>query len=290
MEKSDAPVNWLVLGSTGMLGSEFARLGAARAWSRQDFDLNDSASIRGKVLALDVKPSAIVNCVAYNNVDGAEDDAATAFKVNADFPGELAAIAAVAGIPFVHFSTDYVFDGERGAYHEDDQPNPISVYGRSKLEGEKKVLEFPNAYCIRTARLFGKSGTGEHVKKSFFEVILERAKSQSLPAQVKAVRDEVGSMCYVPDLARATIELLGSGEEPGIYHLVNMGSASWYDSAVELFRLAGGGVTVLPVDGSEFPRKAKRPKNSTLINTKVPEMRSWQLALAEFLNNPGAAG
>ena len=69
-----------------------------------------------------------------------------------------------------------------------------------------------------------------------------------------------------------------------------MGSASWYDSAVELFRLAGGGVTVLPVDGSEFPRKAKRPKNSTLINTKVPEMRSWQLALAEFLNNPGAAG
>jgi dTDP-4-dehydrorhamnose reductase len=273
----------LILGSRGMLGTQVRALYPhAAAWDREEIDVLDGARLRAQILALDPAPEAIVNCVAFNNVDGAEESAGPAFALNAAFPGDLAALAGEIGAALVHYSSNYVFDGIAGEYSEDAPPAPLSVYGLSKAEGERRVAERAGAawYVLRTAVLFGPKGESELSKRSFVDLMLDLAATRD---SVRAVADEANSVTYAPDLARITREILESAPPSGIYHAVNSGEASWYDFACEIFRQARKPVKVVPVSAGEMPRKARRPRRSVLRNTKLPPVRSWQAGLAGFL-------
>jgi dTDP-4-dehydrorhamnose reductase len=272
----------LILGSKGTLGGQLLKLyPEAIGWDREDLDLLDYAWLRAKIGSLGFTPDAIVNCAAFNDVDGAEDRPAAAFALNADFVGELAGCAKGLGVPLVHYSTNYVFDGVQGEYAEGDPPAPLSVYGRSKLRGEQMAAA-SGAWCyvVRTAVIFGPKGASDLSKRSFVDIMLDLSSKRD-PLQV--VSDEINSLTYAPDLAAGTRSLLGALPQPGIYHLVNSGGASWFDFAREIFRIAGKNATVLPVPSSHFPRKAARPPRAILLNTKLPPLRPWEAALAEFL-------
>ena len=274
----------LILGSKGTLGGQLRKIYPdAVGWDREDVDVTDLASLRRKVEALGYTPGAVINCVAFNDVDGAEERREQAFALNGELVGRLAAYTKEAGVPLVHYSTNYVFDGAAGEYGEGDAPAPLSAYGRSKLRGEE-LAAAAGAYVVRTAVIFGPKGESEVSKKSFVEIMLDLSAKRDT---IQAVADEVNSLTYAADLARGTYELLGARPAPGIYHITNSGSASWFDFAREIFRIAGKNVTVLPVPATHFPRKATRPAKAVLLNTKLPAMRPWTAALAEFLGRTG---
>ena len=186
----------LITGSQGMLGAEFVRQLNIKTqehesmkaievigWSRTNLDITNGAQVQEKIGQL--KPDVVINCAAYNNVDKAEDEPELANIINGEAVGYLARAATECGAAFVHFSTDYVFDGEnRAGYAEDDEPRPISKYGESKALGEKRIFEISqtrklvNWYIIRTSKLFGPSGTGATSKKSFPEMMIRIAREK----------------------------------------------------------------------------------------------------------------
>lgn len=281
----------LILGAKGMLGQELARVYredegyAVTAWDIEDIDITDFVSAERKIR--EVSPALVVNAVAYNAVDRCEEDEEEyrrATVLNAEVPGFLARLAKDMDATLIHYSTDYVFDGESGeGYAEDDEPDPISKYGVSKREGEKRVIAADGKYyVIRLSKLFGKPATSATAKKSFFEKMLEVAEGKD---EVTAVDDEKSCFTYAPDLALASKVLEQAGRPYGIYHLVNEGAATWYEAAQELFRLAGMKTLVKPVSADAFPRPAKRPKYSALRNTKFITLRPYTEALQEFLES-----
>jgi dTDP-4-dehydrorhamnose reductase len=281
----------LILGAKGMLGQELANVfNEARkyevvAWDKDDIDVTDFESAERKIQ--ECAPQIILNAVAYNAVDQCEEndeEYAKALVLNSEAPKFLARLAKEINAIFVHYSTDYVFDGENTVgYAEDAEPYPISKYGVSKREGEKNVLaEGSKVYLIRLSKLFGKPALSTGGKRSFFEKMLEVSKAKS---EVSAVDDEKSCFTYAPDLARATKELIEEEVSYGIYHLPNNQAATWYEAAVELFRLAKIDITVKAVPADFFPRAARRPKYSVLLNTKRPALRSYTEALKEFLEN-----
>src|SRR5450756_1775998 len=265
----------LVLGAKGTLGGQLMRLVPdATGWDREDVDVLDPSALRARLDGLGFVPGAVVNCVAFNDVDGAEDRPEQAFALNAEFPGRLAQWTKEKGVPLVHYSTNYVFDGSRGEYRETDAPAPLSAYGRSKWNGEQLVAETGGQwYVVRTAVIFGPKGESELSKKSFVEIMLDQAAKRDT---VEAVADEVNSVTYSADLAAGTRGLLEAAPPAGIYHVINSGAASWYDFAREIFRIAGKSTTVLPVPSTRFPRQAKRPPRAVLLNTLLPPLRPWQ--------------
>ena len=274
----------LILGSKGMLGGQLLqRFPGALGWDREDIDVLDFPALRDKVRSLDHTPETIINCIAFNDVDGAEDNPAPAFALNGDFVGKLAQFARELDIPLVHYSTNYVFDGMKGEYTEHDTPSPLSVYGRSKLQGEQLALESgARCYVIRTAVLFGPKGSSELSKKSFVDIMLDLSAKRDT---IQAVSDETNSITFAPDLALRTRALLETLPPPGVFHITNSGSASWCDFAKEILHIAERNVTVVPVPSTHFPRKALRPAKAVLLNTKLPPVRAWQPALADFLSN-----
>jgi dTDP-4-dehydrorhamnose reductase len=274
----------LVLGAKGTLGGQLMRLyPEATGWDREEVDVLDDAALRVRLDGLGFVPDAVVNCVAFNDVDSAEDRPDQAFALNAEFPGRLAQWTKQRGVPLVHYSTNYVFDGERGEYRESDAPAPLSAYGRSKWRGEQLVAEHGGQwYVLRTAVIFGPKGESELSKKSFVDIMLDLSAKRDT---IEAVADEVNSVTYAPDLAAATRDLLSAAPSAGLYHVTNCGASSWYDFAREIFRIAGKSTTVLPVPSTRFPRKARRPARAALLNTKLPPLRSWQDALADFLTS-----
>jgi dTDP-4-dehydrorhamnose reductase len=276
--------NILLLGAQGMLGGQLQKLYPdAVCWDREDVDVMDFPALRARILGLGSVPEAIINCVAFNDVDGAEEQSDRAFALNADYVRNLARLAGKIGSRLVHYSTNYVFDGEQGEYAETDPPSPQSVYGHSKLRGEQLAAENTDRYyVIRTAVIFGPKGASDLSKKSFVEIMLDLARRTDT---IRAVEDEMNSVTYAPDLAAATRRLLEAAPPSGIYHVSNSGGVSWYEFAKEIFRVAGKRVTVLPVPSTHFPRKARRPKKAILLNTKLPPVRSWQEALQEFLSS-----
>lgn len=280
----------LVIGAKGMLGAEFVRQLRGRegqeviGWGRQDLDITNEAEVMQKINAL--KPSVIFNCAAYNNVDKAEDEPEVANMINGEAVGYLAKAATSIGATLVHFSTDYVFGGDKQeGYTEEDPPNPVSVYGQSKALGEQRLLAVGavqpfNNYLIRTSKLFGPSGTGATAKKSFPEMMIGFARAKG---RIEAIDAEVGSPTYVKDLAQAVLKMLEDHTPSGIYHITNSGMCTWYEYAKAAVEFADVQAEVIPVGPRKFPRKAKRPANSTLLNTKLPPLRSWQEALRKFL-------
>ena len=290
----------LILGAKGNLGQQLvkvfsgqentsATLGAGEviAWDREEIDITDRELIIKKID--DIKPEVIINAAAYNNVDKCEDsdeEYELAKKVNIDGPKFLAEAGLKVGAILVHYSTNYVFDGEKKeGYIENDEAKPINRYGKTKFHGEKRILEQSGSglkwYLIRTSKLFGPEGQSKFTKPTFFDTMLESSKTKKV---IEVVNEEVSCYTYTPDLAQATKELILSGKGNGIYHLINQGAGSWYQAAVELFNLAGIDIKVVPISSDELKRPAKRPKYSILINTKLPLLRDYREALKEYLN------
>lgn len=265
-----------------MLGCQLMKVfkDTAVGWDREDVDATDFENLKYKILNL--KPAVVINCVAYNDVDGAEEKKDLAFLLNVQVPENLAKICAELSIPLVHFSSNYVFDDAVGEHKEIDVPSPKSVYAQSKYQGELKIAKnVEKYYIIRTALLFGPKGESELSKKSFVDIMLGLAEKSDT---IKAVSDEINSLTYVVDLAAAVAVLLNDNRAFGTYHITNSGSASWYDFAKEIFAITGKSINLISVPSTEFPRKALRPKKSVLINTKFHTMRPWQEALREFLS------
>ena len=223
----------------------------------------------------------VVNTVAYTAVDAAEDDVDEAYRVNRDLPGRLARVCRKAGATLVHLSTDFVFDGSKGApYVEDDAPNPESVYGASKLAGERAILDtgIDAFQILRTAWLYGPG------KKNFVATILGLAKTRE---ELKVVADQIGSPTYTLDLA-GWIADLARTEAAGIFHAVGSGQASWCDLATEAVVASGLHCRVLPIPSDAYPQKAKRPPYSVLDNAKLAAAigrapRSWTITVREYV-------
>ncbi len=279
----------LILGSKGMLGQELVRVFgmggrySVTAWDREEIDVTDFGHLASRIEAL--SPELILNAVAYNAVDLCETDEAEYAKaklLNAAVPDKLAQISHNRGCQLVHYSTDYVFDGtNESGYDEGALPNPVSRYGETKRGGEEAVLASGGAaYVIRLSKLFGKPATSALAKRSFFEVMLAKGREAS---EVQAVDDEMSCFTYAPDLAQATRQLVEADAPRGVYHLPNEGGATWYEAVLELYREAGLATRVVPVSSAAFPRPAKRPHMSVLMNTKRPKLRQYREALAEFL-------
>lgn len=246
-----------------------------------DLDVTDAGAVARRVA--DGKPDAVINCAAYTDVDGAEDDLSGAMDLNADAAGTVAAAAAEVGARVVYPSTDYVFDGTKGEpYVESDATRPLSVYAQSKLAGERLTAE-ANArhFIVRSAWLFGLAG------RSFPDTMLRLAADHG---EVVVVRDQVGSPTYTAHLAEAIVRLLDS-DAYGVHHVAAAGECSWYELALELFRRAGVDCRVLSCTTEEFAAPAPRPPYSVLA-TERPEailLPGWELGLAAYLDERARA-
>ncbi|WP_239451204.1 dTDP-4-dehydrorhamnose reductase [Methanosarcina horonobensis] len=256
----------LIIGSNGMLGSDLCNMFPyAVKLTHRDLDITNKEQVLGSIQR--IKPDVVINAAAYTDVDGCEDNQELAFQVNGYGPGHIAEACSKVGALLVHFSTDYVFDGSRNEYIESDTPNPINVYGQSKLLGEQKIAENTENYrIIRISWLFGIHG------KNFVETMLKLSTQMD---RVKVVNDQFGKPTYTVDLANKITDVLEL--EAGIYHLTNEGVCSWYEFASAIID------NVVPCTSEEFPRKAKRPKYSVLVNSKTEPMRHWRAALEVYM-------
>lgn len=243
-------------------------------WDQEQIDISQKEEVVKKVGEL--KPEIVINAAAYTAVDDAESNKDLACQVNGYAVGFLAAVCKEINALLIHFSTDYVFDGENHLGYKEDHPyKPLNMYGKSKALGEKFILDIePRFYLIRTSWLFGKHG------KNFVETMLRLANEEK---DLKVVNDQFGSPTYAKDLAEKVKELVGSQKPSGIYHLTNSGSCNWYDFALKIFELADLKPNVKPVKSEEFPTLAKRPTYSMLVNTKLSPMRKWEEALKDYL-------
>ncbi len=272
----------LLVGSDGTLGTSLRHVSHAGfdivPWTMKNCDLTDLASI-GPKLSVE-SPAIIINASAFTDVDGAELNEQTATLINGDAVGQMASYCMAHGILLVHFSTDYVFSGDHAqAYAEQDVPDPINAYGRSKLKGEQLIKESGCQFiCIRTSRLFGRASSTQG-KKNFIEKMLELAHRTST---ISVVDDERTSPTYADDLAVTTFDLIRS-DARGIFHRTNDGECTWYEFAREIFSISKLPVTLVPVAGASFPRPAKRPAHSTLVSTKLSPLRNWKEPLREYL-------
>lgn len=273
----------LILGAKGLVGSELLRqIPSSIGWDREDVDVTNFELLKNKILSLDPKPSVVINCVAYNDVDGAETNVEVAHLLNSEVPKQLSMIANELNIPLVHFSTGYVFNGEQLGYKESDLPDPISVYAKSKLAGEQEVLQScEKGYVIRTNSVFGQAGTSAMSKASFIDKVIEKAKTTN---ELTLVDDEILSVAYTPDLVKFVITVINEGYPKGVYHAVNEGYGSWYDIAEFIFKDRPE-IILKHAKGTDFPRPAKRPKHSVLLNTKLPKQKPWQEAVTEYIKS-----
>lgn len=281
-------LNILITGANGQLGSEMRRLGQVSPNNYfftdvAELDITDTAAV-GALFAAQ-KIDVVVNCAAYTNVDKAEDDEATADLLNHRAPGILAAAAREAGATLFHVSTDYVFDGNGPRpYREQDPTAPQSVYGRTKLAGERAVEASGCKYLIfRTAWLY--SAYGNNFLKTMLRLTAERE-------TLDVVFDQVGTPTYAADLALALFSIIEAGLYPGnegTYHFSDEGVSSWYDFAVEIAAAAGHDkCRVQPCHSSEFPSKVARPAFSVLDKTKLKqtfgiEIPHWRESMRECI-------
>ena len=282
----------LILGSKGNLGRELMRvLGndyRLTLWDREEIDITDKELLTQKIK--EIKPRYIINAAAYNAVDKCEENPREfelAKKVNGKAIGYLADIAIEIEAALVHYSSDYVFNGENiNGYLEDDEPEPLNKYGESKLLGEKELIsrrsQGLNWFLIRTSKLFGSKGESGASKPSFFSIMHKLSGERRV---LDIIDEEVSCFTYTSDLANMTKDLIEGSYDSGIYHITNSGPCTWYEAAKTYFKLARIKVKVNPVKADIFPRPAKRPKYSVLLNTKLKPLRNYQEALKDYLKN-----
>jgi dTDP-4-dehydrorhamnose reductase len=278
----------IIIGAKGMLGRAMAEVFSGKnyetlLWDREQIDISDGEMV-AKLIDKE-KPDLVINTAAHNAVDKIEEDDAIfelAKKINSEGPLNLALACKKTGAILVHFVSDYVFDGEKGEYVETDLPKPVSRYGETKLSGEQNVWKnCEKYYLIRTSKIFGLPAVSIGAKKSFFEVMLELAKTN---ASLKVVDAENSCFTYSKDLAEATKKIIEEKFPFGIYHIVNEGVETWFSGLKKVFKIANiENVEIIPVSSDTFPRPAKRPVASVLKNTKFPKLRNWEEAAAEWL-------
>jgi dTDP-4-dehydrorhamnose reductase len=270
----------LILGANGMLGSELIEVLSDYfpiGWTREDCDLTNIDEIRQKVL--DLAPHFIINAAGYTAVDKAEEEPELANMVNGTAVGVLAEVADKLKAPIFHFSTDYVFDGQKiGGYNEADQPSPINAYGYSKYLGEKLLQEkTDNFYLIRFSWLFGRYG------KNFVDLMIQMGQKLD---KLMVIDDQYGRPTYTRDLAMRVRNFIENRPEYGIYHLSNEGpKTTWYNLAKTSLELKNISVIIDPCTTEDYPLPARRPQNSVLTNNKIELMRDWREAVEEHLLN-----
>lgn len=300
----------VILGSQGMLGQELVNAFSADtsyqvvSWDVADLDVTNFSLLEEKLTG--TTPAIVINAVAYNAVDLAEEseeELAKAKLLNIELPKQLGKLSSELNFTLIQYSSDYVFDGTleppaekkcqgaccggnchgtKAGYDENSLPNPLSKYAETKYAGERALAGATDTYyLIRLSKLFGVPATSAVGKRSFFATMLELGRTK---AEVSAVNGEMSCFTYAPDLAQATKELLESGDAFGIYHLVNEGAVTWYEGVLELYHQAGIATPVKAVTPEAFPRPARRPAFSVLVNTKRPKLRHYSEALKDFLN------
>lgn len=289
----------LLIGKNGQIGWELQRelagLGEITATGKEDLDLCDAAQIRQTVRA--IKPDLIVNAAAYTAVDKAEEEPDLAMALNGTAPGILAEEARKIGSSLIHYSTDYVFDGHKtsGAYQEKDAPNPLNVYGKTKLEGEKIILRQGIPHLIlRTSGVYGSRG------RNFMLTVKRLAKEGK---DLRIVNDQISSPTWCRTIAQATRLMIVSlatspersiaenmGSVSGVYHLSCRGETNWYEFAKAILDCAKEDhqAKILSIPTSEYPTPARRPARSVLSNAKIArvlgiKMPLWGEALKECL-------
>lgn len=273
----------LVTGVKGQLGydvvKELERRGMeAVGVDIEEMDITDEESVNQVITK--AAPDAVIHCAAYTAVDAAEDNIELCRKVNADGPRNIASVCKKLDIKMVQISTDYVFDGLGDRpWEPDDLPDPQSVYGLTKYEGEEAVRKNLEKYFIvRIAWVFGVNG------KNFVKTMLNLGRTKD---KLTVVCDQFGSPTYTYDLAKLLVDMVQT-EKYGIYHATNEGYCNWYEFACEIFRQAGITIDVEPVTSDRYPAKAKRPFNSRMSKDKLEEngferLPEWKNALSRYL-------
>lgn len=290
MEANDNRPLVLVTGANGQLGKELQQLEAN--WpafkflflSREDLPIHHFELVRNFFKGC--KPAVLINCAAYTAVDKAEQERDLAYQINAEAVGVLAAVCAANECRFIHVSTDYVFDGTATCpYKEEDFTAPQSVYGQTKLEGERQALLVnPNAVIIRTSWVYSSFG------KNFVKTIIRLLQDKP---QISVVQDQLGSPTYAADLANAILQVASSNTWiPGIYNYSNTGIISWFQFAVEIGKLSGLTTPIKGISTAEYPTPAKRPAWSVLDTTKIVAtygviIKDWKESLGQCMRELG---
>lgn len=279
----------LLTGASGQVGSALARtlapMAEVHALPRHQLDLLSEGNLRAAMAHF--KPDIVINAAAYTAVDQAEMEPALAFAVNADAPRMLADEAQRLGAWLVHYSTDYVFDGDKSTpYGEDDEPAPLNVYGRSKLAGELAIQQSGCRHLIfRISWIYSRHG------RNFLRTMLNLAEKQS---HLRVVSDQIGAPTWAQTVAEVTADVLARPMlSNGLYHLACAGEASWADFAREIFRLSGHDIAVEPISSSEYPALALRPANSRLSCQRLQQdfgiaVPDWKTALAKCWDSSSA--
>ncbi len=274
----------LVTGASGQLGHDVCKELSARSincWGicSRELDITDHAAVQRTLT--DYSPDAVIHCAAWTKVDAAEDNPETAFAVNATGTGYIANACKTIDAKLLYLSTDYVFPGNGERFYEpDDQPNPLNVYGASKLAGEKAIREsIETHFIVRTSWVFGINGN------NFVKTMLRLAETHSV---LNVVCDQIGSPTYTADLAPLLCDIIMT-EKYGTYHATNEGICSWAEFAKEIFCLAEKDVTVLPIPTNQYHSRAVRPLNSRLSKEKLDLMGfhrlpDWKDALERYLS------
>ncbi len=278
----------LVVGAGGMLAtaveSAFRPVFEVTALTKAQLDITDRDAV---FRAMDsVKPDVLINTAAYTNADECEKKQDIAIQTNGTAVGYLAQAAKALDARVIHISTDYIFDGEKqGRYREEDKPNPLSVYGRSKLLGEQELVRFTDNYIIiRTQWMFGEN------RDNFVGTILKLAREKD---ELMVVDDQYGSPTYTKDVAAIIKWFVGHNRvKARVFHFSNEGIVSRFGFAQEILKLAGVKTRLVPVATSAFPRPAQRPHNTALDKAKIrrvtgASIRPWQEALYEYMKNTG---
>ena len=278
----------LITGSAGLLGRELVAYAGTRhcvlPLTRKEADVCDSGSVER---ALDkAEPDVVVHCAAYTAVDDCELQPELAWKVNAEGTRNVARACRRRGVPLLYLSTDYVFDGQKPEpYVETDRPNPLNVYGKTKLAGEEGVAELAERFWIvRVSWLFGAWG------RNFVQAILRQARAGQA---LRVVADQVGAPTYAMHLAEK-IEHIFTRAEGGIYHVTNQGYCSWFEFAKAVLDQAGlDHVTISPIPSSALDRRARRPLNSRLANARLESsglglLPPWREGVDSYLLREGA--
>jgi dTDP-4-dehydrorhamnose reductase len=280
-------MSWLITGGSGQLGIAVSQeLGERRilfdAWGSQDLDVTQGPIVRDVITKL--SPKVIINCAAWTDVDGAESNELQAFRVNSEGPENLAIAARLCGAKLIHISSDYIFSGFNTApWGVHEEINPQTAYGRSKAEGENRVIAaYPdNSTIVRAAWLYSPWG------KNFAKTMTQLAITGD--SEAKVVNDQIGQPTSAVELAKQLVDLGISSSPAGIYHGTNGGKATWFEFAREIFKLASADINrIIPVSSNEYPQIAKRPTYSVLSHdawskTSVKPMRGWQIALADVM-------
>ena len=279
----------LLIGSKGQLGSDLRRVWSGELVSlpHEEIDVCDGPQVASLIAR--ERPELVISCAAYHRVDECESQAQLSFEVNAVGAKNVADAARDIGAAVLWVSTDYVFDGEKGApYVETDLPRPLNVYGTSKLAGEHLVrLSNPKHYVVRSSSLFGVAGASGK-GGNFVETMIRKAKEGE---PLRVVDDQTSSPTLTLDLAQKLQELAATGRY-GLYHVTNGGQVSWYRFAAKIFELCGLEPSLTPISSEELAAPARRPRFSVMENAALKSLglaplRSWDEALEAYLREKG---